>query len=115
MVSLGRNVKLTVPRSAQDRVRALFDALGATLVTPAPAMDAFRMTGGSAGFVYVADGEALTAEQMRIAPWLELAVDDVDAAIARLEALGIARIDYRDRDHVYFAGPGGFVFRIAHG
>jgi hypothetical protein len=115
VVSLGRNVKLTVPRSAQDRVRALFDALGATLVTPAPGMDAFKMTGGSAGVVYVADGDALTPEQMRIAPWLELAVDDVERALARLDALGFARIDYHDRDHAYFAGPGGFVFRVAPG
>jgi len=117
VVSLGKNVKLTVPRSVQDRVRALFDALGATLVTPVPGirnMDAFRMTGGgSAGFVYVPDGEALTVEQMRIAPWLELAVDDAARAAARLDELGIPRVDYHDRDHVYFAGPGGFVFRLA--
>jgi hypothetical protein len=113
VVTLGKNVKLTVARSLRDRVRAVFDALGASLVTPAPDLDAFRMDGGSAGFVYVADGEALTTEQMRIAPWLELTVDDVERAAARLDELAVARVDYHDRDHVYFSGPGGFVFRLA--
>jgi hypothetical protein len=115
VVTLGKNVKLTVGRSLQGQLRAVFEVFGAELVTPMPTLDAFRMGGASIGFAYVDDAEALTAEQMRKAPWLEFLVDDVDRTNAQLDALGLARLDYHDKAHAYFAGPGGFVFRIAKG
>ncbi len=113
MTTLGRNVKITAPKSAREAARAMFAALDAKHAAPSPTMDVFALDGGSIGFEYVADASALTAAQMRIAPWLELAVADVDAARERLAALGLERVAYRDHTHAYFAGPGGFVFRLA--
>ncbi len=114
MTTLGKNVKITAPASARAQARAVFAAIGARLVTPEDRMDVFALDGGSnIGFAYVAEPEALTASQMRIAPWLEIVVDDVDATRDRLEALGLARVDYVDKAHPYFVGPGGVVFRLA--
>jgi len=114
MTTLGKNVKITAPDSARSQTRTMFAAIGATLVTPNDHMDVFALTGGSnIGFAYVPAAEALTAEQMRRAPWLELEVADVETTRARLDALGLQRIEYADQAHPYFAGPGGFVFRLA--
>ncbi len=112
MTTLGKNVKITAPLSARDQARAAFDALGAKLVTPNETFDVFGLDGGNIGYQYVPDGDALTPAQMQIAPWLEIAVDDVDAARDRLAALGLARLEYRDKEHPYFVGPGGVVFRL---
>jgi len=110
---LGRNVKITAPHSARADARKLFEALGASLATPTDAMDVFAMRDSNIGFAYVPDADALTPVQMRIAPWLEMLVDDVDAAARRLDALGLPRIDYHDKTHPYFVAPGGAVFRLA--
>ncbi len=111
MTTLGKNVKITAPESARAQARAVFDALGGTLMTPNPTIDVFAIEGGSIGFEYIAD--ALTASQMRIAPWLELAVTDVAAMRDKLAALGLERLDYHDKTHPYFVGPAGVVFRLA--
>jgi hypothetical protein len=114
MITLGASSKITVPESTRAQVRAMADALGARGVAVSDRMEVFAgATGGSIGFQFVPDAEALTPAQMRIAPWLELAVDDVDAAGGRLEAIGIARLPYEDKTHAYFVGPGGLVFRLA--
>lgn len=113
MMTLGKNVKITAPASARPAARALFETLGATLITPESNFDVFASGGSNVGFHYVGETETLTTEQMRIAPWLELVVDDVGAARARIEALGLSRIEYHDKEHAYYAGPGGFVFRLA--
>jgi hypothetical protein len=73
-------------------------------------MDVFALDGGNVGFEYAA--ETLTEAQMRIAPWLEFAVADLAATGDRLAAVGIARMEYRDKDHPYFVGPAGVVFRL---
>ena len=112
MITLGSNVKITAPRSARPQVRATFEALGASRGGSGE-WDLFVVPGGHIGFSYVPDAEALTPAQMRLAPWLEIGVPDVEAARARLEALGLTRIDYEDKTHAYFVGPGGFVFRLA--
>jgi hypothetical protein len=110
---LGKNVKVTAPQSVRANARTMFEALGATLKSPAPQMDVYVFGDNNVGFQYVPDGEALTAAQMRIAPWLELLVPDVGAATTKLESLGIERIEYFDKEHPYFAAPGGVVFRLA--
>lgn len=113
MTRLGNNTKITVGAGRRDAVRALADALGARLASPTPAMDVVLLDGDTRlGFAYVADDQALTEAQQRLAPWLELAVDDVEATARRLDGLGLPRVDYHDREHPYFAGPGGFVFRL---
>lgn len=114
MTTLGKNVKITAPQSIRPRARAVFEALGARLVTPSDSMDVFALDGGSnIGFDYIADADALTAAQMRISVWLEIAVANVDRARDQLDALGLERLDYRDKDHTYFIGPAGVVFRLA--
>ena len=113
MITLGNNVKITAPESARQQVRDVFEALGASRGGPNDRMDVFATEdGGHIGFAYVPDTQALTTAQMRFAPWLELAVADLEATRERLEALGLARLDYEDKSHPYFVGPGGVVFRL---
>ena len=110
MTTLGKNVKITAPESARELARKTFEALGAKHVAPAPSFDAFALEGGTIGFEYIA--EALTPAQMRIAPWLEIFVDDVDATVAKLGTI-LERLEYKDKEHTYFVGPAGVVFRLA--
>ena len=111
--TLGKNLKITAPRSAQPDTRALFDAIGATRLEPAPQLDVFRFGGASVAFEYVADADALTAAQMRIAPWIEIVVADVARTTTALASLGLERLDYADKDHPYFAAAGGLVLRLS--
>ena len=114
MTRLGNNTKITVGAGRRGAVRAFADALGAKLSSPSAAIDVALLDGDTRiGFAYVADEQALTEAQQRLAPWLELIVDDVEAAARRLDGIGLARVDYPDKEHPYFAGPGGFVFRLA--
>jgi hypothetical protein len=109
--TLGKNVKITAPESARELARATFEtALGAKRVAPTEKMDVFQLDGSNIGFEYSAD--ALTAAQMRISVWLEFAVENVEQTSERLGALGIERLDYRDKEHPYFIGPAGVVFRL---
>lgn len=116
MIKLGTKVKVTAPRSAQPKLRALFEALEVPRHSPDPDTDAFVAAPGTVTFVYVADPEALTAEQMGIAPWLEWVVDDPGRVAESLDALGIARHEVQEcraGEHPYFVAPGGLVFRLA--
>ena len=113
MITIGNNIKVTVPQSIRERARAVFTGLDAKLRSPSDRFDQFQMPGGSnLGLEYVPDAEALTPAQMRIAPWIELVVDDAAIARDRLLGLGVEQIDYRDKDHAYFVAPGGFIFRV---
>lgn len=112
MAKLGNNVKITAPEAARKQARATFEVLGAKLLEPNDRTDVFALGDSNIGFEYIADADALTVSQMRIAPWLELAVDDVAAISARLVERGCERLDYRDKEHPYFIGPAGVVFRL---
>ena len=111
MTTLGKNLKITAPETARPQARATFEMFGAKLMNPAPNLDVFPLEGGSIAFEYVPD--ALTESQMRMAPWVEFAVADVDAIGKRLEGLGLSRLDYKDKAHPYFIGPAGLVFRLS--
>jgi hypothetical protein len=114
MTTLGKNVKITAPQSVRTQARAVFELLGAKLATPSDRFDVFTLDGGgNIGYEYVADADALTPAQMRSAPWLEIAVADPDKSREALTDIGLERIDYRDKDHAYFVGPAGVVFRLA--
>jgi hypothetical protein len=114
MTRLGNNTKITVGAGRRDAVRAFGDALGAKLSASPTGVDVLLLDGDTRiGFAYVPDDQALTEAQLRLAPWLELIVEDVAAAGRRLDGIGLARVDYADREHPYFTGPGGFVFRLA--
>lgn len=110
MTTLGKNVKITAPESARALARAAFEVFGGKLVTPHAGMDVFAIEGGNIGFEY--SPAALTPAQMRVAPWLEFAVDDVATTGERLVAVGLERLEYRDKEHLYFVGPAGVVFRL---
>lgn len=111
--TLGKNLKITAPRSAQTVTRAMFDAFGAVRIEPMPQLDVFKLDGTSIAFEYLAEAEALTPAQMRIAPWIEIIVDDVVRATRALAALGLEQLDYHDKEHPYFAAAGGLVLRLA--
>ena len=114
MPTLGNNVKISVPDTARPQVRALCEALGLPVDTSRPGFDvATTAVGGHIGFAYVPEKDALTPAQMKNAVWLELFVPDVERAAAKLDGAGLARLDYVDKDHPYFIGPGGVVFRLA--
>jgi len=114
MATLGTNVKISVPESARTQVRALCDALALPVDSSSPGFDvATTDAGGHVGFQYVTDAEALTPAQMKSSVWLELLVKDVEASAAKLDGLGLSRLDYTDKSHPYFVGPGGLVFRLA--
>jgi hypothetical protein len=113
MPTLGNNVKISVPDTARTQVRALCDALGLPLDSRGGFDVATTAVGGHIGFQYVPAAEALTPAQMKSSVWLELFVHDVAAAAAKLDGAGLSRLDYTDKDHPYFIGPGGVVFRLA--
>ena len=111
MTTLGKNVKITAPEAARSLARTTFvEILGAKLVTPHAGMDVFAIEGGNVGYEY--STAALSVEQMRVAPWLELAVENVEVTTERLVAIGLERLEYRDKEHPYFVGPAGVVFRL---
>ena len=115
MASIGNNQKWTLSSDTRDGLRAFFEAgLGAKRVKELPDLDAFALDGGQMiGVQYLAPARALDAEQLFLAPWLEFLVEDVKAAITRMESLGLERVDYFDKEHTYFKAPGGIVFRLA--
>ena len=109
-------MKLTVARAHQERLHAtLTDGLGARSVCPEPDFTVYTLADDFNVGVYVVDDhEALGEEDQVKAPWLELLVDDLDAARGRLEGLGVAVVPYpRDPEHRYYRLPGGPVFRLA--
>jgi hypothetical protein len=114
MSKLGKNMKLTAPTSDRDQARDVYGSiLGGVRSTPHPEMDLFVFDDGFHMGVYFADGaDVLTAEQQRLAAWLEFVVEDELATAERLLTAGCSRIDYVDKEHAYFAGPGGQVFRL---
>ncbi len=63
---------------------------------------------------FVPDGAAPSDEHHQNGgTWVEFVVDDVNAAVAAIEALKIERLSYSDLDHPYFQLPGGQIFRLA--
>lgn len=118
MTTLGPNLKLTIAARWRPQVHDLFvDILGATTVQPSANFEVYLLDGGKArvGVAYAPDGEALSPDDQRKGAWLEFRVADPANTAARLEAKGVPQIDYTDRDHAYFAIPGGPVFRLAAG
>jgi hypothetical protein len=120
MTTFGHNMKLTAARRHRDDLhKALVDGLGATPV-PVPGNEdfaAWRLADDfNLGVYFVDEGEALDDDAQLLGPWLELCVDEVEAAHQRLGDLGVAHVPYaRDPEHRYFRLPGGPVFRVAAG
>ena len=109
----GKNQKWTIKPLYREEVRGLFlKGLGATMKSPSTAMDVFSFDDGSHVGVIFAD-EALDADQAKLGAWLEFIVDQPERVAGKLDALGVARVDYMDKSHSYHQAPGGPIFRLA--
>ena len=116
MLTLATNIKITAPKSSQASARATFAKLEAKLIPVSERMDVFALPGGgNLAYDYVPDAEALTPAQMRSAPWLEITVDNLETRKKQFLDAGFVTVEFRDQDHPYLAGPGGFVVRLALG
>ena len=115
MTTIGNNMKWTMNSALREKLRAFFEqGLEAKRVKEEPAMDVFSLVpGGTIAVIYVDPSKALTAEQLATSPWLEFLSPKLGDAIARLDKLGVERLEYFDKANVYFKAPGGVVFRIA--
>jgi hypothetical protein len=114
-VSFGRNLKWNVrPEHFAIVRRMLTEVFGGTSKTPRPNLEVFTLAGGENIGVFV-DPEALDTDHAMKGAWLEFFVDDVDGATKSLEAAGVARLDYEDKDAPYFQAPGAPVFRLSKG
>jgi hypothetical protein len=110
----GRNLRITVDAKHRTLVRRLFgEVLGCKLETPRDDLDRFLFDDGfSLGAFFVETSEALRPEDHKRAPWLEIAVDDIEKAVRELGHLGIYSFEYTDKAHPYFDPPSGPVFRL---
>ena len=110
----GQNLRITVDTNHRPLVRRLFgEVFGCKLDTPRDDLDRFIFEDGfSLGAFFVDAEEALRPEDHRRAPWLEIAVDDVDKTVRLLGDLGIRAFEYMDKTHHYFDPPSGPVFRL---
>lgn len=115
MASIGNNQKWSLSSLERTAVRAFFETgLSARRAKEVGDFDLFELDAGQLiGVQYVPPDLALRPEQAALAPWLEFGVEDVDAAVARLDGIGLKRVTYHDTQHVYFTAPGGIVFRVA--
>lgn len=113
--AMGTNVKVIVDERARPDVRAMFEALGVNERTsPVESADVFVLGDGAhVGFFFVPPEEALDEQGLARSVWLEVRVDDVEAARAALDGLAIERVPYHDVTHSYHRAPGGLVFRLA--
>lgn len=115
MATIGKNMKLCVPRDLRAATHAIYaGVLGATVHTPAADIEVFEFGDGrNLGVFYGDRGDALTDAQHAQAIWLEFEVGDVAATTRALLAAGATRVAFPDDTHPYFAAPGGQVFRLA--
>ena len=113
--TFGRNVKVTVAAEHREALNDIQkNVLGAQQASPRPNLDTFKLADGyNLGFFFVERTCALDDDAMRRAPWLELLVDDPEAAARAVVERGAARIDYEDKSHPYVKLPGGLTLRFA--
>jgi hypothetical protein len=115
MARFGTNTKFTIASEKRPEVHAVFvQALQASPIQPGPDLEVYRLEdGANVGVYYVPTQDALDAEAQRKGAWLEFLVSDPDGTGKRLDSLGVARVEYHDREHAYYQLPGGPVFRLA--
>jgi hypothetical protein len=115
MAELGRNVRISLGRTQRQALRALMDEVfSCALASPNDGMDIYTFSDGShLGAQLVPDDSALSPEQLKHGgAWLEISVEDLDAALAGLSRHGIAPFEYVDTEHHYIQLPGGQVLRL---
>jgi len=113
--SYGKNMKWTVGAPHREALRAAFEqGLRISRHSADGDVDIYGLPNDSwIAIVYVPAAEALTEDQLRKAPWLELLVDEVEPAAERLVGLGVTKVPYKATTHPYFQLPGGPVLRLA--
>ena len=115
MATFGTHLRLTASRDERDAVREFYRAgLRAAQSSPTPDLDVFRLPDGfQIGVYFVPREQALGPEAAEKAAWLEFVVEDADAAVDELVALGASTVEYEDTSHRYLRAPGGQIFRLA--
>lgn len=115
MTTFGKNMKLTVSEDRRESFhRAMTEGLGCAANEVKPGLVLYGLGDGfNIGVYYVASSDALDDDQLALAPWLEVLVDDVDTTSERLSGLGVKRVEYEDKAYPYFQASGGPVFRLA--
>lgn len=115
VAQLNTNVRSVAPQSVRADLKSMMtEVFDCAFVSPVEGLDAYTFEdGGSLGFYFVADGEALSPKQHRdVGTWIEIGVADVEGTRDTLVAAGLSQLDYQDREHHYFQLPGGQVFRL---
>ena len=115
MATFGTHLRLTASRDLRDTLRGFYrSGLQAAHSSPKPDIDVFRLPDGfQIGVCFLPDDQALSQEAAEKGAWLEFVVDDPDAAVDRLVALGATTVEYEDTSHRYLRAPGGQIFRLA--
>ncbi len=114
MSKMGKNVKFTLARPHRAAIAKIFRGpLAAEQVASDDDKDIYRLEDGNVGFFLVEEREALTPEQTRRAPWLEVLVPEPGALRDAMLELGAELVEYTDKTHDYYALPGGQVVRLA--
>ncbi len=115
MATFGTHLRLTASRDLRDALRDFYrSGLQAAQSSPMPDLDVFRLPDGfQIGVYFLPDDQALSPEDAEKGAWLEFVVDDADAAVDRLLALGARTVEYEDTSHRYLRAPGGQIFRLA--
>ena len=110
----GTHQKWLVRPAHREALRTMFTrGLGASEVTrKGEPLDVFELEKGALVGVEL-DDTALDEAAARKGAWLEFLVGDPDATARALDAQGVKRVEYDDKDHAYFQAPGGPVFRLA--
>ena len=113
--SIGNNQKWNMSKLQRTALRLFFETgLQARRAKEDAELDVFELDRGQMiGVQYLEPANALQPEQLALGPWLEFCVGDVSSGVARMEKLGLERVAYHDKAHVYFKAPGGIVFRLS--
>jgi hypothetical protein len=124
IVGLGARIHLFVQPSAREAFTALFrDVLHCRVVELdiglAHPILLVRFDDGSAFSVEFSDLAPAVSAAAPIddrsafrGPWIEFRTPDVEAVQAALRGAGVAEFRHPGSAHVYFAAPGGQVFRV---
>jgi hypothetical protein len=117
MIALGNNAHLFARPQRREQLRHLFaDVLRAGGVSevrhramPEPMLLVKFSGGGSLSIEFVEAAE--DSDEPRLATWLELRTNDVDAAMHGVLEAGFREVKHPGHPH-YFMAPGGQVFTL---
>jgi catechol 2,3-dioxygenase-like lactoylglutathione lyase family enzyme len=111
-VALGGHSKIIALRSEQLRIRRFFgEVLGCEFTKKTHDVDYLRF--GKDFFMAVLYGDkVLEPEDLLKSIWLELKTDKPEELKKKILDFGVKELESWDKEHLYFQGPGGQVFRV---